>query len=184
MKRTFIGVKIEIDENFKEAIYSLRANLEDENIRWIEYDNLHITLAFIGDTEETSIINVMTMLQSKPSGFGKIGFALNGFGVFRNLKDPRIIFADIENPERLLEVFNIIKAGLEDLEIKIEERDFKPHLTIGRIKHLKDRINLQETLQQFINRRFQDVTVSEIVYYESILLASGPLYRPISKVML
>jgi RNA 2',3'-cyclic 3'-phosphodiesterase len=184
MKRTFIAVKIEAGEDFKEVVSTLRDGLANENIRWADINNLHITIAFIGETDETSVLDIKSMLERDLSGFGSIDFGLKGFGVFRNFKDPRILFTDIENPERLIEAWDIIKKGLDALDIKLEERSFRPHLTIGRIKYLRDRNNLEEMVRKYINVKLQNITVSEIVYYESVLLPQGSVYKPISIVQL
>ena len=184
MKRTFIAVKVDIGEDFKDVVSTLREELVNENIRWTDINNLHVTLAFIGDTDESSVINIKSMLESDFSGFDSIDFRLTGFGVFRNFKDPRILFTDIENPERLIAAWEIVIKGLNALDIKLEERNFRPHLTIGRMKYLRDMNNLQELVQKYMNVKLQYVTVSEIVYYESVLSPQGSVYKPISKVML
>jgi 2'-5' RNA ligase len=184
MKRTFIAVKVKPEDILLEAVYSLRDRLANENIKWTDFFDLHITLAFIGGTDGTSIMNIKSMLQQDLSGFGNIEFELSGFGVFRNIRDPKVIFAQVENTERLAEAHAIIKKGLDTLNIKIEERDFQPHLTLGRIKYLKDRANLQELINEFRNQKFQDVIVDEVIFYESILQSTGPKYEPLNIIRL
>ena len=66
------------------------------------------------------------------------------------------------------------------MNIKLEDKQFKPHLTIARMKDLKDKDNLQKLILKYSDIPFQGVTIPEIVYYESVLLPSGPLYKPIS----
>lgn len=184
MKRTFIAVRTDPGEDLKDAVSSLRSGLRNENIRWVDISNMHVTLAFIGDTDDPIIKRVGSMLKDDFAGFGNIDFRLTGFGVFRNFIDPKIIFTGIENPDKLAGAHEIVKKGLEGFDIKLEDRQFNPHLTIGRIKDLRDKNNLQNLIQKYEGIEFQDVTVSEIVYYESVLLPTGPLYKPISKVML
>lgn len=184
MKRTFIAVRTDPGGELKNAVSSLRSGLRNENIRWVDISNMHVTLAFIGDTDEPKVKSVGSMLKDYFAGFGNIDFRLTGFGLFRNFNDPRIIFTGIENPDRLAGAHEIVKKGLEGLNIKLENRQFSPHLTIGRIKDLRDKNNLQNLIQKYEGIKLQDVTISEIVYYESVLLPTGPLYKPISKVML
>jgi 2'-5' RNA ligase len=182
MKRTFIAVRVEAGEKLKDAILTLRAGLRNENIKWVDISNMHITLAFIGDTDEEMIEKVRFMLNNDFEGFGIIDFRLTGFGVFRNLNDPRVIWTGIVNAYRLAEAHDIVKNGLAELNIKLEDRLFKPHLTIGRIKDLKDKESLQKMIRKYSDTNLQDVTVKEIVYYESVLLPTGSLYKPILKV--
>jgi RNA 2',3'-cyclic 3'-phosphodiesterase len=184
MKRTFIGVRVDAGGELKVAISTLRAGLKNENIKWVDISNMHVTLAFIGSTEEPMIKRVVSMLNNDFESFGIINFRLSGFGVFRNFNDPRIIWTAIEDHDRLTEAHEKVKNGLGALNIKLEDKQFKPHLTIARIKDLKDKENLQKLTQKYANIPFQDVTISEIVYYESVLLPSGPLYKPISTIRL
>lgn len=184
MKRTFIGVRVEAGSELKAAISILRLELKNENIKWVDISNMHVTLAFLGSTEELMVKRVESILKSDFKSFGIINFRLSGFGVFRNFNDPRIIWTAIENHDRLIEAHQKVKNGLETLNLKLEDKQFKPHLTIARIKDLKDKKNLQKLIKEFANIPFQDITISEIVYYESVLLPSGPLYKPISIIKL
>ena len=184
MKRTFIAVRVDAGNELKDAMAILKSGLKNENIKWVDINNLHVTLAFIGDTDEPLIRSVDSMLKNNLTSFGIFDFSLTGFGVFRNFNDPRIIFTGIENPEGLARAHEIVRNGLEGLEIKLEERQFMPHLTIGRIKVLRDKNNLQNLIQKYTGTPLQTVTVSEIVYYESILLPTGPVYKQITFIKL
>jgi 2'-5' RNA ligase len=104
---------------------------------------------------------------------------VTGIGVFRNIADPRVIWAGLESFEKLAELFKIIKEGLKGIGISIEEREFKPHLTLGRVKWLKSRSILERLIEQFSKTDFQEVSVSEVIFYESILQQTGPLYLPL-----
>jgi 2'-5' RNA ligase len=184
MKRTFIAVKIEVSDELKEAISTLRSGLGSENVKWADLSNFHITLAFIGNTEKNVIKNIELMLENKFKGFGSIQFNLTGFGLFRNINNPRVIFSAIGDPGKLIVAHDLIKNELEGINVKLEEREFNPHLTIGRIKDLDDKGNLQRLIAQYSGKRLQRVSVSEIIYYESVLLPTGPVYIPMLKVVL
>jgi RNA 2',3'-cyclic 3'-phosphodiesterase len=179
MKRTFIAVKIEATDGLKEAIAVMRNGLRAENIKWADLNNLHVTLAFIGDTEKELVKSIGNMLKYELKDFGVIEFNLKGFGLFRNSSNPRIIYSAIENPEMLTKAHEIIKGGLLKLGVTLEEREFNPHLTIGRIKDLVDKNNLLKQVSSYSGKYLQKVNVPEIVYFESVLLPTGPIYKPI-----
>ena len=65
--------------------------------------------------------------------------------------------------------------------IEIEDRPFKPHLTIGRIKHLKDKVTLKALIDKYKNLEIQNTVMNEVILYESILLQSGPVYEPLAR---
>ena len=184
LKRTFIAVRVEAGNELKDAMAILKSGLKNENIKWVDISNMHVTLAFIGYTDEPLIKRVDSMLKNNLASFGIIDFSLTGFGVFRNFNDPRIIFTGIESTDGLAGVYEIVNKGLHGLDIRLEDRQFRPHLTIGRIKDLRDKNNLQNLIQKYTGIPFQAVTVSEIVYYESVLLPTGPVYKPITFIKL
>lgn len=76
---------------------------------------------------------------------------------------------------------NHIFRGLTDAGFKLEERSFRPHVTLGRIKYLKDISLLESAIEPFKNVNFQEVFISEVILFESILKPSGPVYRPLGK---
>jgi 2'-5' RNA ligase len=181
MKRIFIALKVETGETLLTMIYSLKSGLSKDIIKWVNPDNIHITLSFLGDTEERKIKSISSMLNEKCKGSGKFELIIKGSGVFRNLSDPRIIWTGIEPSEKLMNLYEIIMNGLEGLDIKLEDRPFKPHLTIGRIKHLNDKEALKALIEQFQYSEIQIIPVNEVILYESILLQSGPVYKPLEK---
>lgn len=181
MKRIFIALKVEAGETLLMMISSLKSVLSKDIVKWTNPDNIHITLAFLGDTDEKMIKPISSMLKEKCNGSGKFELILKGSGVFRNLSDPRIIWTGIEPSEKLMHLNEIIINGLKDLSIKMEGRPFNPHLTIGRIKHLNDKETLKAVIEQYQNSEIQLIPVNEVILYESILLQSGPVYKPIAK---
>jgi 2'-5' RNA ligase len=181
MKRIFIALKVEAEEPLLMMISSLKSGLSKDIIKWTSPDNIHITLAFLGDTEENMIELISSMLKEKCKGTGRFELILKGSGVFRNFSDPRIIWTGIETSEKLVHLNEIIMNGLKGLNIKLEDRPFNPHLTIGRIKHLNDKETLRVLIEQYQNSELQIIPVPEVILYESVLLHSGAVYKPISR---
>lgn len=184
MKRTFIAVKIEAGENLKEMISDIRKELSNDPIKWVDIGNMHITIAFLGDTTEESVEQVSKMLQHRCTGTGGFTFTLSSLGIFKNIHDPRVIWTGIENSEKLISLNDIIKKGVEEIGITTEERAFNPHLTLGRIRMIKEKKILENLLAKYKSTSFQEVHISEVVFFESILSQTGPVYLPISSVKL
>lgn len=181
MKRIFIALKVEAGETLLNLISALKSGMNKDVIKWTNPDNIHITLAFLGDTEEITIKAIGSMLNEKCKGSGEFELFIKGAGVFRNLKDPRIIWTGIDPSEKLNHLNAIIMNGLNGLNIKLEDRPFKPHLTLGRIKHLNDSEKLKALIEQFQYSEIQLVPINEVILFESILLKSGPVYKPLAK---
>ena len=179
MKRTFIAVNIEANEKLRDLVSTLNGELNGDTIKWLDTNHLHITLAFLGDTGDETVKQVISMLERSCKGYGEFDFNITGLGVFRNTSDARIVWAGIKSADRLEKLCDKIKQGLESIGVRIEERQFKPHLTIGRVKRLKNKNILERLIGQFDKTTFQEVSVSEVIFYESILKPSGPLHLPL-----
>ena len=179
MKRIFIALKVEAGDTLLKIISSLKSGLSKDIIKWTSPVNIHITLAFIGDTGEKMVNDIGSMLKEKCKGSGKFELMIKGCGVFRSLSDPRIIWFGIVPSEGLMNLNDSVMNGLRGLNIKMEDRPFNPHLTIGRIKRLEDKETLHSLINKFQNSEIQTVPVKEVILYESILLQTGPVYKPL-----
>jgi RNA 2',3'-cyclic 3'-phosphodiesterase len=180
MKRLFVALKVEPEESLLMMISSLKAGLKMDSIKWTSPENIHITLAFLGDTEENMINPLCSKLKENCIGFGEFQLILKGSGIFRNMNDPRIIWTGIETSEKLIQLNDIIVNGLKTIDINLDDRPFNPHLTLGRIKHLNNKAVLKTLIDRFKNIEFQMIPVTEVILYESILSQSGPLYKTVS----
>lgn len=181
MKRIFIAVKIDPGEVLLKMLSSFNTVLKSESIKWTETSNIHITLVFLGDTEDKRIKDIDAILSGICTGFGSFELILRGAGIFRSLRDPRIIWAGINNTKELTDLNKSITGKLRETGTPLEERPFSPHLTLGRIKRLNDISLLSELLEKNKNREIQKLRVSEIILYESVLRPEGPEYTPLGK---
>ena len=180
MKRIFIAIKIEPENDLLRIHASLKSVTGNEKINWVDPLNIHLTLAFLGDTEEERIKVAAIMLKQQCSGFGEFDFNLSGTGVFKDFNDPRVIWIGINESGKLAELYGRIKTGLEDTGFKTDDRPFRPHITIGRIKFLRNPGALRSAIEKYRDMEFQKVNVQEVILYESILKPTGPVYKPIS----
>ncbi|HOW10785.1 MAG: RNA 2',3'-cyclic phosphodiesterase [Bacteroidales bacterium] len=181
MKRLFIAIKIVPEGDLLRMISSVKAMVGDESIKWVDPCNVHITLAFLGDTGERKIKPLTRILPEVCTGHGRFEFSLSGTGVFKNYNDPRVIWVGI-NPKEAITALNAkITCGLKSGGFLTEDRSFRPHLTIGRIRTIKDSERLKRVLETYRETEFQTIKASEVILYESILMQTGPLYKELAK---
>jgi 2'-5' RNA ligase len=184
MKRIFVAVRVEPGSELKRMISSLKSLLASERIKWVDLINIHLTLVFLGDTEEKRLTELSGLLKEKCNGFPVFEFLLSGTGVFKNFRDPRVIWAGIKNSGELNELQSLISAGLKSAGFIFEERQFNPHLTIARIKSVSDNEKLKKVLGNYAGTDFQKVQVKEVILFESILRQEGPIYKQLEKYLL
>ena len=133
-KRLFIALNLPAET--KEAISNFVDNIRENwgGIRWISSLGLHITLHFLGEMTFEDEEEVRLSLQSLDYQFKELEFEIVKLGVFPNMNRPRIVYLACRQTngnsiEKLQELigFNFVKLG-----IKIDEKKWKPHITIGR----------------------------------------------------
>jgi 2'-5' RNA ligase len=179
MKRLFVAIHIEPCEEFIDAFRVIREEMADERVKWVEEENLHLTLKFIGEVDDEMIRKIDFQLKTVPT-MGGIDFSIEGVGLIRNLSDPRAIYANIKNRSTLETLNREIDSRLADIGIEAGTKSFLPHLTLGRIKFLRDKDLLKDILDDFRNTYFQKVSSKEFILFESILTPRGPIYKRIS----
>jgi 2'-5' RNA ligase len=181
VKRIFIAIRTEPLGDLTRMISTARSMLGAERIRWVDPVNMHITLAFLGDTAEKRIGKVSSVIEEACKDYGIFEFNLSGMGVFKNINDPRVIWVGIDPKEKLEALSNRIIESLRFDDFQPERRGFNPHLTIGRINRLNDRDALKRLLASHETTEFQKVEAREVILFESILMQTGPLYKPLGK---
>jgi RNA 2',3'-cyclic 3'-phosphodiesterase len=180
MKRLFIAVRTTPDNNFTKLYSSLRNELEGESIKWIKPENIHLTLVFLGDTDETRIPGIEKILKSVCNRTQNFEISLKGFGVFKNVSDPRVAWAGTYHSDKLATLQELIAEALKEGEFKIEDRPFSPHVTIGRIKSIKDHDRFKMIMLKYHITDIQRVSVREVILFESILKQEGAVYKQVS----
>jgi len=179
MKRTFIAIKIHPGEKMLEILDYCRNALVQEKIKWVDPGVMHITIVFLGDTDESIITSVSDIIKQAALKYPPFDLFFRGTGIFRNMHDPRVIWIGTE----INTVMQNIKAELDNQLSKFgfekETREFRPHLTLGRIKYLKNKSSLEEAINLYKEKDVQRELISELIYYESILKPAGPEYHPI-----
>lgn len=177
MKRLFAAIKIQPEEGLISNYWSLRNSLKDEKIRWVDPDNIHITLKFFGETPEHHIPGIAIALRESTKGISPFQISLSDTGIFGSSYKPRVIWFGVESHERLKLLFDHIVRELINIGIENDRQNFVPHLTIGRIKHLDDKKHFQKVIDHHKEVYIQKEEVSEFHLFQSILKPDGPEYR-------
>jgi 2'-5' RNA ligase len=105
-----------------------------------------------------------------------------GCGAFPSIKNMRVVWVGIESGfERLQWLQRQVEDVLSGLGFETEDRPFKAHLTLGRVKGRTRLERLQEALVAQKGFRTEAFDVSEIVLYKSNLRPEGPRYTPLHR---
>ena len=182
MKRTFIAIKTDPGEKIKDYITHCKTCLKGERIKWISPLQLHITLAFLGDTSIDHVNLTGQMLSRVVPAYDAPLVQYRGLGLFRNIKDPKVLWIGLDIYPVIRKMKAELDRELKYLGFRIDKRDFRPHLTLARIKLIQNKEVLKDLLHAYNDYFFQESTIRKLVYYESVLGPSGPKYKVIKSV--
>jgi 2'-5' RNA ligase len=176
MKRLFAAIKIHPSASYISLFNEISLSLRHERIKWVEPENTHLTLKFFGETDEKKIPGIKQAIEVAVESSHPFSLKIANTGIFGSRYDPKVIWFGIEKQNELESLAKNIFAELEKCGYEAYRQNFVPHLTIGRIKELKDKQLFQQILGKFNTVEIQEEKVTEIILYESILRREGPLY--------
>lgn len=180
MKRLFIAIKVELSDEFKQAVRALQAKLSYEDIVWVKDDVSHLTLRFLGATPDTQIEPLKSALAEVAKETVPFTLQLDKMGIFGSRYAPEVLWFGFEDFNLFKQLFDKLESRLLQLGFEPDYGNFVPHITIGRIKRLKDKPRFRRVLDECRPNGKQQIRVSEVVLYQSFLHNDGPVYKPLA----
>jgi len=180
MLRTFIAIPVPDDA--KKKLFEIRDSVQLKNkYRWEPDDKIHITLNFIGETQTESIHAIKSILEELTT-FKSFPCEFVGFKFFIKRGEPKILFADLHVDNIIFTLEKKISERLKNFNILADTKPYHPHLTLLRIKN-----DVEEGfIESFTSVQFPKISfkADEIVFYESILLQTGSVYKRLKSIYL
>ncbi len=136
-------ISLDISEETKKEIIKIQEKIPEFIGKKTEKENLHLTLKFLGEINDNRLNFVKRKL--KEIKFQELNLSINNIGIFSQ-KDKIILWLRINGAEELQR-----KIDFSLKEIFPEEKRFMAHLTIARIKKLKDKNSFFEFINKFIS---------------------------------
>jgi 2'-5' RNA ligase len=168
MIRAFVS--IDIPKEIKKEIVRIQNSLPEFRGKKTEAENLHLTLKFFGEIDEDVMNKVKDRLRKIK--FDELELELDSIGVFSQ-NFIKIIWLHIIGSEKLQKR---IDESLKDL-FRTEDR-FMGHLTIARVKNIKDKRKFLEDLNR-MKIPMMKFKVREFELKKSTLTEQGPIYEDI-----
>lgn len=175
--RTFIAMPVQATRELKRVLNEMRR--VSGPVRVVGEEELHLTLAFLGDTPLNQTPQISELLRTTLHEYCAMDFSIAGVGAFPNSSRPRVIWAGITPVDPLRSLANELSDPLSDLGFPKEERRYTPHLTLARVKG-RPPAELLDLIREFRETFFGEFHADRVVYYQSELNAKGPRYTPLA----
>jgi 2'-5' RNA ligase len=180
--RAFIAV--EIDRPNKEKLLNIISSLKKSNadVKWINENQMHLTLKFLGNVEENKILQISNALKPIADNFSPFSITFSKIGAFPNIHQPRVVWVGIQKgADELKNLSTKIEGDLEILGFPKEKRSYTAHLTLGRTRSLKNITNLTDLIKNAGFSSQNEIKINELILFKSTLTSAGAIYTPISK---
>ncbi len=187
--RAFIA--IELPAEVKSALKELQSTLSSASrapVKWINPDNLHLTLNFLGNIREERIGSLVREMEEAADGIAPFTLELSGLGAFPNLNKVEVLWVGLAGDLKTLEaLFGRLEDRLKLLGFPKEGRAFTPHLTLARTRPQatfleKQALGLALGRQKFAGG--QTIPVEAVNLMRSQLFRDGPTYSCLASVRL
>jgi 2'-5' RNA ligase len=185
--RLFWAVNLPVET--KKKLSGIQLKLRDIpcDIKWVEEENLHFTLKFLGDVEVSAVPDLVNAVKTALAGVPAFTVRPLGMGFFPGAARPRVLWVGLqEELGSLQKSYELINRAHLTLGFPLEKRPFSPHLTLARLRSGAG----SETLVAKVNEmspgieQFGSLKIKSMDLMQSELNRRGPIYTPLAKVEL
>jgi 2'-5' RNA ligase len=184
--RTFIA--IELTRGLRDRLTALQQELASAapGVKWVESENLHVTLQFLGEVDDRDIPAVCRAVQGAVGDVPAFAMSVEGLGCFPNTRRPRVLWIGTgRGTQEVVAIHDALDGPLQETGCyRREERRYTPHVTLGRLKGDVPGGRLGPALAGHQGWKAGELTVAEIHVMGSELTPQGPVYTVLSRAKL
>jgi len=174
--RAFVAIALDAPARaaLAKVVAALRAAPGGGDVRWVRPENLHVTLCFLGDAAPARLSELALGLRAALAAFAPFALTFGALAPFPSPRRARVVSCGVGPEAPLVR----LAGGVHDVAARcgfaLEERPFRPHLTLGRIRR-----GGRAPVTASVTPPSHPVPVDEIVLYRSHLAATGAQYTPL-----
>ena len=179
--RTFIGIEIPEAVKIELARLQNELRLVGAEVNWTKTNNIHFTLRFLGEVEKRQLEGLKELCAEIAAEFQPFMLRIKDTGYFPNFRQPRVLWVGLAGEINVAErLQKRLDAELIARNFNQDDKPFKPHLTIGRVKSGKNIKPLVAKADMY-NLPELAFEVGELVLFKSDLHPAGAVYTALSK---
>lgn len=176
-KRLFIAYKLpsQLKNDMRFIQHKIRNSIDPEGINWVNPDNMHITIAFLGQIDEKRIEDLEIVFNRL--FFSPLQFTTGAVQYFKRNGTPSVFYQNVENQEMMRRKAEEVRGLLADAMINYDRKPFNGHITLARAKVPESGVELADYIDNKLDTpETADYTLNNIILYESKFQEGGPKY--------
>ena len=172
--RSFIAIPIakQLRDELGDAAAQMAYQDKSNAVRWVDQQNYHLTLAFLGDQEQVDLEALADQLDQNLSS-GSFALNISHCSPFPESR-PKLIAAMVKPVPALKELYSKVQLVVTACSLNIDKRRFIPHITLGRFRHSRN--HFAGAISSYLSLEDE---VNDVCLYESTLNSSGAEYKVI-----
>lgn len=181
MERNRVFIAIELPDAVRAQVARLQEKLKESeaDVKWVESQNIHLTLKFIGEVEPDKLEATYAGVTEAIGEQAKFPMSLAGIGAFPSMRRVQVIWIGVfAGATESTELSEKVEACLAKRGFEAEKKKFMPHITIGRVRSFKN-VNRLVKLMEDIPFASADFAADAVTVIKSELTPQGPIYMPL-----
>jgi 2'-5' RNA ligase len=154
------------------------------DVKWVRPENIHVTLKFLGTTDESQVTTIVEALTKKILRYSTFYIKISNVGCFPDMKRPRVIWVGIEKSEMLRSLHMDIEQEMVQFGYPEEKRTFSAHITIGRVRSQRRMRDVINQLEELRSQSFGDMEINRVNLMKSELKPAGAQYYTLAEIPL
>lgn len=180
--RCFIAIPLPDEIHHQLSKIQLELKETGADAKWVEAGNVHLTLKFLGDVQESKIKTISQKLKKIANKHTLFETCIGKLRAFPTLSNSRVVWIGLnKNEKKINNLQKEIEESLQSLGFEKEMRPFHPHLTLGRVRSKKNIQNLVEKIKTLPLPQFKPITIDKIILFQSILKPQGAEYTALDE---
>lgn len=178
--RLFIALKLTEEQKGEVRVMQHKLKSELTGIKWVRPESMHLTLRFIGETDESKLDSIKLAIDDTAVEYTAPVIQYGGSGLFPSTRNARVLWIGLRRgEEEVQKIEGKLREGLAAKGFPPERRPYHPHLTIGRIRNMLPPAKLDRFLENWKSFRTSDSTCKELVLFQSNLTRQGAQHSEI-----
>ncbi len=179
--RLFVAINLPAEIRERLAAEQDRLRRAQADVSWVRAENIHVTLKFLGETEEKRLDRIRPALLEVARGSAPFRIQVSGLGSFGG-RVPRVVWVGVqEGAEPLSRLAKDVEAAMARLGFPKEKRGFSAHITLGRVRSAKNAEALLTALAQAETGPLGSVEVNQVELMQSELRPTGSVYTVLDR---
>jgi 2'-5' RNA ligase len=142
-------------------------------------------LKFFGNIDRSAVESICAAVKKQAAATPSLQLKAERMGVFPDLRKPRVLWVGTAGESGKLALLqNHLEADFEKIGFPRENRPFRAHLTLGRIKDSRTAVSIGEALKKHSEFTAGEFRVHEVILFQSNLTPQGAIYTKLAAIPL